>query len=89
MRTHEEAGNLADAEAIENSLPLRIGIVGDEGTRYIDGDNLFSDLEGPWQSLAIHGVAEHYATVSSKILRIFGTAFLLEICRSGAQDQFH
>ena len=86
MGPYKEARDLADTEAMKNGLPLRVGIVGDECPRHIDGYDLFSDLETPRQSLAIHGMAKHNATVSSNILGIFGAAVLLEIRRSGAQD---
>ena len=71
---------------MENGLPLCVGIVGDEASRYINGDYLLPDLESPWQSLAIHGMPQYHATVPTKILRTFWTAVLSEIGGGGAQD---
>ena len=56
VRTHKEACELTNPDTMENGLPLCVGIVGDEASRYINGNDFLVDLEGPRQSLTRHGM---------------------------------
>ena len=56
MRAHEETRELTDSKTMKNSLPLRVGIIGDEIACNIDGDNLLSDLKGPRKCSTVYRV---------------------------------